>query len=82
MPLTRMPGGDLGVQVRMPATPDWSQYGRSSDAALVAEIQALRAEVQGLRAEARATAINTGRTEQLVKRVTRNGEAMQTEAAT
>lgn len=68
-----------------PAMPDWGSYsqpGASAERALVAEMQALRAEVQGLRAEARATAINTGRTEQLMKRVTRNGEAMQTEAAT
>ena len=82
MPLTRTASGDLGVQVQMPAMPNWAEYGRSSDAALVAEIQALRAEVQGLRAEARATAVNTGRSQEMLKRVTRNGEAMQTQAAT
>ena len=71
MPLANI-GGSLGVRVTS---------GRD-DGALIAEMQALRAEVQALRAEARATAINTGRTQDLMKRVTRNGEAMQTEAST
>lgn len=40
------------------------------------EIRAMREELSMLRAEARATAINTGRQADLMKRVTRNGEAM------
>lgn len=44
---------------------------------LAAEIRALRAEVQGLRSEARATAENTGKTQRLMQRVTRDGESMQ-----
>jgi hypothetical protein len=44
---------------------------------LAAEIRALRAEVQGLRAEARATAENTGKTQRLMQRVTRDGESLQ-----
>jgi hypothetical protein len=43
---------------------------------IVAEIRALREEVSLLRAEARATAVNTGRTQDLFKRVTRNGESV------
>jgi len=54
--------------------------GESGSAAVVAELRELRTELQNLRAETRATAINTGRLEQLTKRVTRNGEAMQTQA--
>jgi hypothetical protein len=71
MPLTNV-NGSLGVRVT----------GGRDDGALIAELQALRSEVQALRSEARATAINTGRTQDLMKRVTRNGEAMQTEAST
>jgi len=71
MPLTNV-NGSLGVRVT----------GGRDDGALIAELQALRNEVQALRSEARATAINTGRTQDLMKRVTRNGEAMQTEAST
>ena len=48
---------------------------------MVAVLRELRTELQNLRAETRATAINTGRLEQLTKRVTRNGEAMQTVVA-
>ena len=77
MPLSRMPNGQLGVAAY--------SGGRDSNAAVVAELIALRnefrTELQNLRAETRATAINTGRTEQLMKRVTRNGEAMQTVVA-
>lgn len=40
------------------------------------EMRAMREELAMLRAEARATAINTGRQADLMKRVTRNGEAM------
>jgi hypothetical protein len=43
---------------------------------MVDELRALRKEVAMLRAEARATAINTGRTQDIMKRVTRNGESM------
>lgn len=74
MPLSRMPNGQLGVAAH--------SGGRDSNTALVAELRdmnaKLLAELQNLRAETRATAINTGRLEQLTKRVTRNGEAMQT----
>jgi hypothetical protein len=43
---------------------------------VVEEIKGLREEVSMLRAEARATAVNTGRTQDIMKRVTRNGESM------
>jgi hypothetical protein len=43
---------------------------------VVDEIKGLREEVSMLRAEARATAVNTGRTQDIMKRVTRNGESM------
>jgi hypothetical protein len=43
---------------------------------VVDEIKGLREEVSMLRAEARATAVNTGRTQDIMKRVTRNGEYM------
>jgi len=77
MPLASI-GGSLGVRY---AGPDFSDFGRGMQA-MAAEIASLRAEVQGLRAEARATAVNTGRTQDLLKRVSRNGEALQTETAT
>ena len=77
MPLANI-GGSLGVRY---AGPDFTHFGRGMEA-MAAEITALRAELQGLRAEARATAVNTGRTQDLLKRVSRNGEALQTEAAT
>lgn len=50
--------------------------GRRRDEALVAEIRALRTEVTNLRAEARATAENTGKTQRLMQRMTRDGESM------
>jgi hypothetical protein len=43
---------------------------------VVDEIKGLREEVSMLRAEARATAVNTGRTQDIMRRVTRNGEYM------
>lgn len=43
---------------------------------VASEVRAMREEMTMLRAEARATAINTGRQADLMKRVTRNGEAM------
>lgn len=51
--------------------------GQRREELLAAEIRALRAEVQGLRSEARATAENTGKTQRLMQRVTRDGESMQ-----
>ena len=51
--------------------------GTRREEVLAAEIRALRAEVQGLRSEARATAENTGKTQRLMQRVTRDGESMQ-----
>lgn len=72
MPLSRMPNGQLGVAAY--------SGGRESNAAVVAVLREVHTELQNLRAETRATAINTGRLEQLTKRVTRNGEAMQTQA--
>jgi hypothetical protein len=49
-------------------------------AALVSEVSALRSEVSDLRSEARATAVNTGKSQRLLERVTQNGDAMQTVA--
>jgi hypothetical protein len=43
---------------------------------MIEELRALRQEVSMLRYEARATAISTGRSEALLKRVTNNGEGM------
>jgi len=43
---------------------------------MVDELRGLREEVAMLRAEARATAINTGRTQDIIKRITKNGESM------
>jgi hypothetical protein len=43
---------------------------------MVDELRALRKEVSMLRDEARATAINTGRTQDIMKRITKNGESM------
>jgi hypothetical protein len=43
---------------------------------MVDELRGLREEVAMLRAEARATAINTGRTQDIMKRITKNGESM------
>jgi hypothetical protein len=64
MPLSNI-NGSLGVRAQMP--------GMES---LAEEMRGLRAEVVMLRSEARATAINTGRTQDIIKRVTRNGEYM------
>lgn len=78
MPLRRTADGSLGVM---------ASFGGSAEVvaelkALRSEVGSLKAEVSGLRAEAKATAISTGRLEAMTKRVTRNGEAMQTEVAT
>jgi tape measure domain-containing protein len=51
-------------------------------AGLVAEIQALRAQVAALQVAADSTADSTRKTKDLIQLVTRDGEAMQTEAAT
>jgi TP901 family phage tail tape measure protein len=64
MPLANI-GGSLGVRAHMP---DLS--------GMIEELRALRQEVSMLRYEARATAISTGRSEALLKRVTNNGEGM------
>lgn len=83
MPLERMADGALGVRAlpsyiyTQPAAADQSIY----MAALVSEVGLLRAEVTDLRAEARATAVNTGKSQRLLERVTLNGDAMQTVAA-
>lgn len=83
MPLARMADGALGVRTlpsyiyTQPAAADQSIY----MAALVSEVGLLRAEVTDLRAEARATAVNTGKSQRLLERVTLNGDAMQTAAA-
>lgn len=83
MPLARMADGALGVRTlpsyiyTQPAAADQSIY----MAALVSEVGLLRAEVTDLRAEARATAVNTGKSQRLLERVTLNGDAMQTVAA-
>jgi hypothetical protein len=47
---------------------------------LIEELRQMRNELEMMRYETKATAINTGRTQDLMRRVTRNGEAMQTEA--
>lgn len=83
MPLERMADGALGVRAlpsyiyTQQGAPDQSAY----MAALVTEVGALRAEVSDLRAETRATAVNTGKSQRLLERVTQNGDAMRTVAA-
>jgi Ca2+-binding EF-hand superfamily protein len=64
MPLSNV-GGSLGVRANMPGVEG-----------MLDELRALREEVAMLRAEARATAINTGRTQDIMKRITKNGESM------
>jgi hypothetical protein len=64
MPLSNI-GGSLGIRAQMPGADS-----------IVDELRGLREEVSMLRAEARATALNTGRTQDIMKRVTRNGESM------
>jgi len=49
----------------------------AGDSAAAAEIAALRQEIDEMRAEVRATAVNTGKTQRLLDRITRNGESMQ-----
>jgi hypothetical protein len=70
MPLANI-NGTLGVRFA----------GGVDNAALVAEIKALRQEVQGLRAEARATAVNTNRTAKLIDRAMPDGDAFSTRIA-
>jgi hypothetical protein len=70
MPLANI-NGSLGVRFA----------GGVDNAALVAEIKALRQEVQGLRAEARATAVNTNRTAKLIDRAMPDGDAFSTRIA-
>ncbi len=83
MPLERMADGALGVR----ALPSfiYSQQGSADQSfylsAVVTELRTLRAEVADLRVEARATAVNTGKQQRLLERVTQNGDAMQTVAA-
>lgn len=67
MPLSRGPGGQLGV----------ASWGSRE---LIEEIQALRSEVEGLRAEARATASHTSATARILDRVTPDGYRLQTVA--
>lgn len=82
MPLERMADGALGVRAlpsyiyTQQGGPDQTAY----MAALVSEVSALRSEVSDLRSEARATAVNTGKSQRLLERVTQNGDAMQTVA--
>ena len=68
MPLSRGPDGSLGVN-------NWGALTRDEE--MLAEMRALRTEMTNLRAEARATAENTGKTQRLMQRVTRDGESMQ-----
>nr|DAL36714.1 MAG TPA_asm: Tail tape measure [Bacteriophage sp.] len=82
MPLERMADGALGVRA-LPSYIYTQQGGPDQTvymAALVSEVSALRSEVTDLRAEARATAVNTGKSQRLLERVTQNGDAMQTVA--
>ena len=51
--------------------------GQTGNSEMVAELRALRQEVANLRIEARATAVNTGSTHKLLKRVTPNGDSIQ-----
>ena len=51
--------------------------GGGDNGELVAEVRALRAEVANLRIEARATAVNTGGINKLLKRVTPDGNSLQ-----
>jgi hypothetical protein len=62
---SRMMSGSSGSRVTMPGVDG-----------MVDELRALRKEVSMLRDEARATAINTGRTQDIMKRITKNGESM------
>jgi hypothetical protein len=82
MPLERMADGALGVRALTSYV--YTQQGGADQsaymAALVFEVSALRSEVTDLRAEARATAVNTGKSQRLLERVTQNGDAMQTVA--
>ena len=63
MPLASI-GGSLGIRAQMPGADS-----------IVDELRGLREEVSMLRAEARATALNTGRTQDIMKRVSRNGDS-------
>lgn len=64
MPLTRAPDGSLGVRAA----------GGQSNAEMVAELRQLREEVSMLRAEARASAVNTGKTADILNRATDGGQ--------
>lgn len=69
MPLANV-NGRLGINAHTPAMDE-----------VVGELQALRSEMAAMRAETRATAVNTGKTKRILERVTRDGEAVQTVAA-
>jgi phage-related minor tail protein len=56
--------------------------GGGSNAALVAEVRALREEMQGLRAEARATAVSTSKTARTLDRVTQGTDSLMTQQVT
>lgn len=54
----------------------------AGDSLAAAEVAALRQEIEEMRAEVRATAVNTGKTQRLLDRITRNGESMQVTVVT
>ncbi|MGE0350944.1 phage tail length tape measure family protein [Hydrogenophaga sp.] len=57
-----------------------AMVGGGNNPALLAELQALRSEVVGLRAEVRAGVAHGAQSARILSRVSRNGEAFQTEA--
>jgi tape measure domain-containing protein len=72
MPLTRGTDGRLGVtaQVQMP---DWSQYGRSDNAALVAEIKRLNDRLARIEAATTAAAVHSADSADSLRNIKNNG---------
>lgn len=69
-----------GPQLSIAAPSMAASGAASTNIVLIEELRQMRNELEMMRYETKATAINTGRTQDLMRRVTRNGEAMQTEA--
>jgi len=72
MPLSRGADGRLGVtaQVQMP---DWSQYGRSDNAALVAEIKRLNDRLARIEAATTAAAVHSADSADSLRNIKNNG---------
>ena len=72
MPLQRGPDGRLGVtaQVQMP---DWSQYGRSDNSALVAEIKRLNDRLARIEAATTAAAVHSADSADSLRNIKNNG---------